>query len=53
METIIGNFEPRVSTSKLQLIPDYDNNGYKINLEFYIINRTDPVTIKFFLERAR
>ena len=53
IETVIGNFEPRVSISKIQLIPDFDNNGYSINLEFYIVNRTDPVTIKFFLERAR
>ena len=53
IETVVGNFEPRVSISKIQLIPDFDNNGYSINLEFYIVNRTDPVTIKFFLERAR
>jgi phage baseplate assembly protein W len=53
IETVVGNFEPRVSISKIQLIPDFDKNGYSINLEFYIVNRTDPVTIKFFLERAR
>ena len=53
IETVVGSFEPRVSISKIQLIPDFDNNGYSINLEFYIVNRTDPVTIKFFLERAR
>ena len=53
IETVVGNFEPRVSISKIQLIPDFDNNGYSINLEFYIVNRTEPVTIKFFLERAR
>ena len=53
IETVVGNFEPRVSISKIQLIPDFDNNGYSVNLEFYIVNRTDPVTIKFFLERAR
>ena len=53
IETVVGNFEPRVSISKIQLIPDFDHNGYSVNLEFYIVNRTDPVTIKFFLERAR
>ena len=53
IETVIGNFEPRVSISKIQLIPDFDNNGYGVNLEFYIVNRTEPVTIKFLLERAR
>jgi len=53
IETVVGNFEPRVSISKIQLIPDFDHNSYSVNLEFYIVNRTDPVTIKFFLERAR
>ena len=53
IETVIGNFEPRVSISKIQLIPDFDNNGYGVNLEFYIVNNTEPVTIKFLLERAR
>lgn len=49
----IQNFEPRASISDLRVIPDYDNNGFKVYMEFFIINRTEPITIEFFLERVR
>lgn len=49
----IENFEPRVSVSKVVAIPDFENNGYKIQLEFFVINLTNPITIQFFLQRAR
>ena len=49
----IANFEPRVSVIGTTVIPDYTNNGFNIQLYFNIINRTEPVTINFFLERAR
>lgn len=49
----IQNFEPRVSVSKVQVFPNYDKNGFSVGMEFYIINRTEPITIQFFLERVR
>jgi len=49
----IDNFEPRASVSKVVIKPDFDNNGFQVELLFKIINRTDPVAIKFFLERVR
>lgn len=49
----IENFEPRVSVSRVTAIPDFDNNGYSIKMEFYIINLTNPITIQFFLQRVR
>ena len=49
----IENFEPRVSVTKVTAIPDYDNNGYNIKLDFLVINLTNPITIQFFLQRVR
>jgi len=49
----INNFEPRVSVSEITAIPDPDNNRYKLQLEFFVINQTTPITINFFLERIR
>ena len=49
----IENFEPRVSVTKVTAIPDYDNNGYSIKLDFLVINLTNPITIQFFLQRVR
>jgi phage baseplate assembly protein W len=49
----VNNFEPRAKISKVVAIADFDNNGYKMQLEFFIINSTSPITINFFLERIR
>lgn len=49
----IQNFEPRVSVQTINVVPDFDNNTFNIGMEFYITNRTDPITIQFFLNRAR
>jgi hypothetical protein len=32
---------------------DYDNSRYNVEMVFKIINSTNPVTIKFFLDRVR
>ena len=53
IEETINNFEPRVEVSSITAIPTVDENGYKIILEFFVINNPDPITINFFLERIR
>jgi len=50
---VIGNFEPRAQVSRVDAVPSPDENLYKIRLEFFIINSSEPVTINFFLERIR
>jgi len=50
---VIQNFEPRAIISKVSVSPDFDNNTYSVGMEFFIINRTEPITINFFLERTR
>jgi len=49
----IQNFEPRVEVSTVVASPVPDENGYKITLEFFVINNANPITINFFLERIR
>ena len=53
IQETIENFEPRVSVSKVIAVPSPDQNKYSIELEFFIINLSSPVTINFFLERVR
>ena len=53
IERVVTNHEPRVKLEEVNCIPDYDNNGYSINLTFFIINSPNPVSIQFFLERIR
>ena len=49
----IQNFEPRVKIIAVKVKPDTDNNGFNVEMQFYIINKSEPVTITFLLERLR
>ena len=50
---VVQNYEPRAQIKTLDILPDVDNNGFSVRMEFYIMNMTDPVTINFFRERVR
>jgi phage baseplate assembly protein W len=50
---VIRNFEPRATVSSVIVSPRVDENGFNVQLEFFVINITDPITITFFLERIR
>ena len=53
IEETINNFEPRVKISKVEAFPIPDENKYQVRMEFFIVDKTDSVTINFFLERIR
>jgi phage baseplate assembly protein W len=50
---VIKNYEPRATVSSVIVSPRVDENGFNVQLEFYVVNITDPLTISFFLERIR
>jgi phage baseplate assembly protein W len=49
----ISNHEPRVRVISTTVTPDYDNNGFGVTLNFYIVNVDNPISITFLLERTR
>ena len=49
----IENFEPRVQIKDVTASGFPDDNGYKVKLEFYLINTPGPISVDFFLERVR
>ena len=53
IERTIQNYEPRVTVKNINVTADFDNNGFKVYLEFFIVNQTAPITINFLLERIR
>ncbi len=53
VQETINNFEPRVQINQVIAIPDPENNRYKLTLDFFVINNTNPITINFYLERIR
>lgn len=53
IEETINNFEPRAEVSKVTAVAAPDENKYNVELEFFVINNSNPITINFFLERIR
>ena len=54
IQDTIENFEPRARLSAVNAIPDFDSNGYKVSVYFYIVNApTELVQLDSFLERLR
>ena len=53
IKNVITNFEPRVEVRNVYVFENYDNNGFDVTIEFFIINTAQPITVTFFLERLR
>jgi phage baseplate assembly protein W len=53
IERTIVNYEPRATVKTINVTADYDNNGFKVYMEFFIVNQTAPIIINFLLERIR
>jgi len=50
----IDRYEPRVTVGKIKCNPDFDNNGYNVEMQYTIVGRNDiPVAVEFILERTR
>jgi phage baseplate assembly protein W len=50
---VIENFEPRVRMTNVEVVFDYDNNGYSAKLFYIILNSGEPIKTTIFLERIR
>jgi phage baseplate assembly protein W len=50
---VITNYEPRATVDNVIVSPTVDENGFNVQLEFFVVNQTNPLTINFFLERIR
>jgi len=50
---LLGNFEPRIKTKNVIVQSNSNLDGYDIEIEFYLLNLTSPLTISVFLQRLR
>jgi phage baseplate assembly protein W len=50
---VIRNYEPRATVNNVIVSPTTDGNGFNVELEFFVVNQTQPLSITFFLERIR
>lgn len=53
IEDSINNFEPRVELQSVDVLISPDENFYRVNISFYMVNRAEPITVDFILERLR
>ena len=53
IESLLRNYEPRVSVVQVNAQPSYDRNGYMATISFYVLNHPEPVVVEKFLERLR
>jgi phage baseplate assembly protein W len=53
IKTAIRNFEPRVKVSEVVVIAAHDSNTVLINIEFYVVNESQPLTVGLQIERTR
>jgi len=50
----IARYEPRVNLTNVLVLPNFDNNGYDVEIEFEIKGiDIIPTSMEFFLERTR
>ncbi len=54
IEYTVTNFEPRISIVSLECIPNFDDNGFDVEMIYVIIGSDDPPkAVEFFLSRTR
>jgi phage baseplate assembly protein W len=50
---VIKKYEPRIIIGGIDVIFDYDNNGYAVTITYSMVNRPEPLVSTIFLERIR
>ena len=53
IENLINNYEPRCRLVQVHTQPEFERNGYAVQISFYVQNYPDPVVVESFLERLR
>ena len=54
IEHTISKWEPRIEILNLDAVPNYDNNGFDVQMTYQIIGTdTPPVAVDFFLASTR
>ena len=50
----VSSYEPRVSILEIKVYPDYDDNGFAVDMTYQVRGTDDPpVQVEFFLSRTR
>lgn len=53
LELLIEKYEPRAIARSINVIPDYDNNAFKVDVVFEVVAIEGPVTFSTIVRRSR
>ena len=53
IQTAIENYEPRAVLLDVTAAPLEEQNAYSVTIVFKVINKTEPITVDFILNRVR
>lgn len=53
INSVLSRFEPRINLSGIEVTPNYEEQSYKININYYIVGKTTPSSATIMLERIR
>lgn len=53
IEEVLTNYEPRAKISSIAVDESADRNGIKVEVNFYVLNLPNPVTVTTTLQRIR
>jgi phage baseplate assembly protein W len=54
IKSTLSKFEPRIGVTDVSVLPNYDDNGFDVELSYVIRGAdTPPVNVEFFLARTR
>ena len=53
IEEVLTNYEPRAKISSIVVNEEEDRNGIKVEVNFYVLNLPNPVTVTTTLQRIR
>ena len=54
IQSTIDRFEPRISISDIKCIPNFNDNGFSVEMTYQIRGTDDPpIAVEFFLSRTR
>ena len=53
IEEVLTNYEPRAKLSSINVDEQEDRNGISVEVNFYVLNLPNPVTVTTTLQRIR
>lgn len=51
--TSLNNYEPRIKIDFVNVVPNFNLDGFDVTIRFYLLNSIKPITTVLYLQRLR